>query len=319
MFVRWKKRISTDKNKERKEIQVDGKWTRKWLSKEEMPYTLSAYLVQSKRVDGKPRQEVIAFLGSVTRKDIEKGKPVFRLWRDIEEVFSKLQLDIATKEMVYKAFAEKTPRPSAEEIDKEEQEHKAMLAKYGMDKPSPPRPPDTPPLLGTQDTMPDVERPLFIKWKREYKGEYHAFLAKAAMLGEKEKVEIITKLASLEYKDFGKTRTWNDKVLVQASWKSFWYTVHMALCKAKVDYSTYHEAMRLLGKRIEQPSHEELLQLIQEKQTSAEKSIESDIDETVARYGRLQKKQAELKETYSFSSQYLSNNVESQSATMVGR
>jgi hypothetical protein len=312
MFVRWKKRISTDSMKQRKEVQIDGKWTRKWLTKEEMPYTLSAYLVQSKRVDSKPRQEVIAFLGSVTREDIEKGEPVFRLWRDIEEVFSKNQLDEATREMVYKALAEKTPRPSAEQIEKDDQRSKALDAKYGFDKPSPPRPPDTPPLLGTRDTTPDTERPLFIKWKREYKGEYHAFLAKVAISGGKEKVEIIAKLASLEYKNFSKTRVWNDKVVIQALWKEFWYTVHMALCKAKVDYNTYHEAIRLLGKRIEQPSYEELLQLVQEQQTSAEKSIDRDMDEVVARFGRLQKKQAELKEAYSFSSQYLSKDVVSQ-------
>jgi len=77
---------------------------------------------------------------------------------------------------------------------------------YGLDKPRPPRPPDTPPLLGTTDTAEDIERPLFIKWKREYKGEYHAFLAKVVESGGKQKVEVVTKLASLEGDKFNKTR-----------------------------------------------------------------------------------------------------------------
>lgn len=44
MFIRWKKRMCQATNR---------------------GATYSAYLVQSKRVDGKPRQEVLAFLGNL--------------------------------------------------------------------------------------------------------------------------------------------------------------------------------------------------------------------------------------------------------------
>jgi phosphoenolpyruvate-protein kinase (PTS system EI component) len=70
--------------------------------------------------------------------------------------------------------------------------------------------------------------------------------------------------------------------------------------------------MRLLGKRIEQPTYEELLQLIREGQKSAESSVESDIRETIARYDRLKKKEAALMDIRSLSKQYLSKNVASQ-------
>lgn len=45
MFIRWKKRTCKAANR---------------------GATYSAYLVQSKRVDGKPRQEVLAFLGNLS-------------------------------------------------------------------------------------------------------------------------------------------------------------------------------------------------------------------------------------------------------------
>ncbi len=51
MFIRWKKRACTRRGR---------------------GATYSAYLVQAKRVDGKPRQEVLVFLGNLTTYSWQK-------------------------------------------------------------------------------------------------------------------------------------------------------------------------------------------------------------------------------------------------------
>ena len=92
MFVRWKKRKSHDEKRS----------------------SLSAYLVQSVRIDGKPRQKVLAFLGTLSCEEIEREHAGW--WCSVEERLHGLHLDEETIEQVLQVLVQKTPRPSPEKM-----------------------------------------------------------------------------------------------------------------------------------------------------------------------------------------------------------
>jgi hypothetical protein len=94
MFIRWQSR-------ERRRPKFDP-WT-------EPDTHWSVILAETKRIDGQPRQEHIACLGSITDSDF--------FWDDITAAFDKLSKKVKPEDRkrFESALAVKMPRPSAEE------------------------------------------------------------------------------------------------------------------------------------------------------------------------------------------------------------
>src|SRR5260370_11564431 len=96
MYIRWKKRTCK-------------KWSR--------GTTYSAYLVQCERRDGKPRQKVLAFLGSVGEHTIhlhlnEVARAKF--WRRALNVLAPFQFTEQEQAKIWEMLAQKVP-PLSEE------------------------------------------------------------------------------------------------------------------------------------------------------------------------------------------------------------
>ncbi len=100
MFVRWKKRRSTDR----------AFWHAKHGS-----VTHYAVLVESVRVDGQPRQRFVAHLTSYNEGDNRNAemKPV-DFWRQAEHRLNGLNLDGDLRARVEAKLAERMPRPAPE-------------------------------------------------------------------------------------------------------------------------------------------------------------------------------------------------------------
>jgi hypothetical protein len=106
MFVRWKR-------KRRKET-----WDREGSSP---PYTLSAVLVESRRVDGRPRQRFVKRLGSLWEGRIDgpdRGwwRAVF--WRDVDKNLDALGLDVETRARLEIQVTRRVPRPTEEDRER---------------------------------------------------------------------------------------------------------------------------------------------------------------------------------------------------------
>lgn len=107
MFVRWKKRASRGNSK-----YYDWQKVR--------DVTLSAYLVKSERISGKPRQKVIAFLQSVHQHDLDREGWINRLtrnyfWYHVENKLRKLDLTDAQKVSIRETLQKTVPRLSEAE------------------------------------------------------------------------------------------------------------------------------------------------------------------------------------------------------------
>jgi hypothetical protein len=94
MYVRWKKRVS---------------------SVEDNPTVWYAYLIENKRVDGKPRQKNIAYLASIAEGG-EDGDWGLWFWCDAEEKLSRLELSSQELEAIRTQLATKVSRPTEEAI-----------------------------------------------------------------------------------------------------------------------------------------------------------------------------------------------------------
>jgi len=106
MFIRWKHRQC-----------------KQWHYSEEPDITHSAYLVQSVRIEGNPRQKVIAFLGSYRQKMLERShlnrmvRASFWKWCEIR----LKQVELSQEE--YQAFCDQMARQIPPLSDKESLEH----------------------------------------------------------------------------------------------------------------------------------------------------------------------------------------------------
>lgn len=102
MFVRWKMRQSRG---------------------EDVRTLHSAVLVQSVRINGKPRQKIIAFLGSL-REPIHVAQPYF--WHNAETALNNAGIDGDTQMGILEKLATKTSRPTPKQMEA----HRAMLARH---------------------------------------------------------------------------------------------------------------------------------------------------------------------------------------------
>jgi hypothetical protein len=101
MFVRWK---------------VRQKPPRLYSLDRRARQSLTAVLVRSARVDGKPRQQVVAYLGHFNLDMIDQ--PAWRkgFWERADRRLADLALDYATREKIEAALQARIPCPTDEEV-----------------------------------------------------------------------------------------------------------------------------------------------------------------------------------------------------------
>jgi len=99
VFVRWKSRKSS----------YSGRWH--WLAERVTHY---AVLVESTRVDGKPRQRFVAHLANYHEGGRVEYYPHVDFWRQVERRLKSLNLAADVRERVERKLAERVPRPTPE-------------------------------------------------------------------------------------------------------------------------------------------------------------------------------------------------------------
>jgi hypothetical protein len=133
MFVRWKRKRRKD---DRRGWGKDQIVTPQWL--------LSAVLVESVRINGKPRQRTIRYLGSIREQylDLSEGASTarrFHFWRGVEWSLDQLELSDLDRVRIIAAIEERVPQPTSEDIQRnnerrDELEHrlKVLQARAGV-------------------------------------------------------------------------------------------------------------------------------------------------------------------------------------------
>src|SRR5689334_17000458 len=88
MYVRWKRHVRQNRGRAGKDCHYEPK-RREYEC-------LCAVLVQSRRIDGKPRQKVVRYLAGVQRADLESESgrvgASLRFWRRVRERLVGLEL-----------------------------------------------------------------------------------------------------------------------------------------------------------------------------------------------------------------------------------
>jgi hypothetical protein len=113
MFVRSKKRAT------RKQVyryrQIGGR--RVWAKASEPTgdYALSAQLVECHRIDGKPRQRVVKYLGIISQGQIASVNHRTYFWRHVGAALSELALPAEQQRAIELALHERVPFPTNEE------------------------------------------------------------------------------------------------------------------------------------------------------------------------------------------------------------
>ena len=96
MYVRWKKRMRTKRHRPTGE------------------HTLTAVLVTSQRVDGRPRQRIVAYLGSIGEHRTGFYWHQFDFWKSAAQHVDQLGLDAETVARIREDLAQVVPVPTAE-------------------------------------------------------------------------------------------------------------------------------------------------------------------------------------------------------------
>ena len=110
MFVKWQKRRSTWQDDDQ-----DTYWQS--LSGD----LLMASVVESKRVDGKPRHQLITYLGSIREKHAQGGKAVRQddFWQHVSKKLNQASNRITREDRakIEAALAQRVERPAQAEVD----------------------------------------------------------------------------------------------------------------------------------------------------------------------------------------------------------
>ncbi|HAT45533.1 MAG TPA: hypothetical protein DDW33_14130 [Ktedonobacter sp.] len=121
MFVRWKKRTSHAK--------------KSWL-REDHGATLSAYLVESIRIEGKPRQKVIAFIHSIREPELTSLTSRYYFWHKVmTEVMRHYPFNSFTDEQKAKiitGLAKVVPLLTDEEFQGEQARTRSVIGEWSM-------------------------------------------------------------------------------------------------------------------------------------------------------------------------------------------
>lgn len=258
MFVRWKKRPH----------------------RQSLSYSLTALLVQAVRIEGKPRQHVLANLGTLHSSQLDQEQPAW--WARLLQTLDRLQLDDTTRARILESIAQKTPRPANDLID----EVRTQRAYWASQIDTSNRVPAVPPRFTetAQPTLPPG--PLALSWKvdqpwpkRGLDARYHVSLVQKSE--NDRKTHTLVQLATIFRCDLrGESRAlW--------PWKRFWFNVHTALCFADVNHATYQECLHLLGAYVRLPTEPEWQELIAMTLKSRQRTVDQQIKEAIARTERL--------------------------------
>jgi hypothetical protein len=98
MYVRWKRRPLKKSN-----------------SYDPDPQQLTAYLVESRRVDGKPRQRTVAYLGSIRERFLSEPGRRRWFWREIAPRLDALALPHIEREAIETTVARIVARLTEDE------------------------------------------------------------------------------------------------------------------------------------------------------------------------------------------------------------
>ena len=101
MYVRWKKRAMTSYRRRNGQT------------------ALTAVLVESQRVDGKPRQRTISYLGTITQELVINPFRQTSFWASAERRLAQQGLDDATRARLEASLLRVVPRPLAEDWQRE--------------------------------------------------------------------------------------------------------------------------------------------------------------------------------------------------------
>lgn len=96
MYVRWQRRTCKQRSR---------------LDNQAIPVFMSAILVASHRVDGKPRQRHIAYLGGIQDVHLSDADARCRFWRDAQKRLDGLDLANAHRLRAEDALARVVARP----------------------------------------------------------------------------------------------------------------------------------------------------------------------------------------------------------------
>ena len=105
MFVRWKRQALTGRS-----VKYNASLGR---SKDK----LTAILVESHRVDGRPRQRFVSYLGTI-REWTLKDRVYWHLvdfWVSVDKNLDALQIDQVTRQAIETRIAERVPRPTTQD------------------------------------------------------------------------------------------------------------------------------------------------------------------------------------------------------------
>jgi hypothetical protein len=108
MFVRWKTR---------EHWRTKYKQWPKWRTKEYNGKSFSAVLVRSERIDGKPRQKIVAYLGHIKEKSLDSKARRLYFWESVDRHLDTLVLSLAERQRIEEQLRERIPRPTLEEMD----------------------------------------------------------------------------------------------------------------------------------------------------------------------------------------------------------
>ncbi len=98
MYVRWK----------RTKLKRRIRWG------EDPGFRLSAELVEYQRVDGRPRQRYVKYLGSIPERNIAYGGWPAVFWKHADAALTSLKLPDDERERIAAQVESRVPRPIAE-------------------------------------------------------------------------------------------------------------------------------------------------------------------------------------------------------------
>ena len=86
-----------------------------------------AILIENVRVDGKPTQRRIAYLGGITERNIAHEKPAHRIyfWNGVEQKLAVLNFSAKERTTIMQVIAKRVPRVTSGQY----QQHARVLAK----------------------------------------------------------------------------------------------------------------------------------------------------------------------------------------------
>ncbi|SRR6266550_4885353 len=119
MYIRWK----TKPREPEYELKPGAKWSTKTK-----PVTLYiAYLVESKRIDGKPRQKT-TYLACIQDKHIESPWRRRDFWLSVQKRIAPINPTAEQIAMVKAKLQERIPIPTKEQIEEEKRERDETMA-----------------------------------------------------------------------------------------------------------------------------------------------------------------------------------------------